>query len=117
MASKFVSLLFVASVATCAVALDLDFSTSDLYDEEGRLLVIPVGGGTTTGLNLNLTTVAAIASVLASGLVTILGLGALGFLLYSLFSGGGGSGYGSGSGSYGGGGNGGGYSSYSSYRR
>ncbi|ROT60881.1 uncharacterized protein [Penaeus vannamei] len=117
MLSKFVSFfVIVASVATSANSLDLDFSSSDLYDEEGRLLVIPVGGtATTTGLSLNITTLAALASVLASGLVTLLGLGALGFLLYSLFAGGyGGSGYGSGSGGYGGNG---GYSSYSSYRR
>jgi len=112
--SKLVSfLVLVASVASCASALDLGDFSSDMYDEEGRLFVIPVGGTTTTGLNFNLTTLAAIASVLASGLVTLLGLGALGFLLYSLFSGGG---YGSGSGSGGYGGNGG-YSSYSSYRR
>lgn len=117
MLSKFVSFfVIVASVATSAYSLDLDFNSSDLYDEEGRLLVIPVGGTTTTtGLSLNITTLAALASVLASGLVTLLGLGALGFLLYSLFAGGfGGSGYGSGSGGYGGNG---GYSSYSSYRR
>jgi len=94
-------------------AAALDLLPEDMYDDEGRLLVIPIGTGTTTnGLSLNLTTLAGIASLLASGLITLLGLGALGFLLYSLFAGGGGSGYsGSGGSGYGGG------SSYSSYRR
>lgn len=92
---------------------DLDYQDGSSVDEEGRLFVIPIGGTTTTLGLFNFTTLAALASVLASALITLLGLGALGFLLYSLLAGGG-SGYGSGSGGYGGNG---GYSSYSSYRR
>ncbi|KAG7156294.1 uncharacterized protein LOC121853788 isoform X1 [Homarus americanus] len=120
MASKLVSCcVLVASVVTkAAAALDIDYNDGSLYDDEGRLLVIPIGATGTglSGLNFNITSLAALFSVLASALVTLLGLAALGFLLYSLFAGGYGFGSGSGSG-YGGGSGGGGYSSYSSYRR
>lgn len=93
-------------------ALDDDYITDEAaLDEEGRLF-FPIILGSTTGLNLNITTLAAIAALLASGLLTLLGLAALGFLLFSLLSGHD-NGY-SGSGGYGGGG---GYSTYSSYRR
>lgn len=105
----------VLGCALAGRAAALDLLPEEMYDDEGRLLVIPIGTGATgTGLSLNLTTLAGIASLLASGLITLLGLGALGFLLYSLFAGDkGGSGYsGSGGSGYGGGG-----SSYSSYRR
>lgn len=99
-----------------ARALSDDYLTEEAetaVDEEGRLL-FPIVIGSTTGLNLNITTLAAIAALLSSALLTLLGLTALGFLLFSLLSGGhGDSGY-SGSGGYGGGG---GYSTYSSYRR
>ncbi|XP_068216901.1 uncharacterized protein [Palaemon carinicauda] len=103
-------------------ATDLDYEDGSMFDDEGRLFLIPVGAtGTPTGLGLfNFTTLAALLSVLASGLITLLGLAALGFLIGSIFwgfgggygSGYGGSGYGGGSGGYGGG-----QSSYSSYRR
>lgn len=80
-------------------------------DEEGRLF-FPIVIGSASGLNLNITQLAAIAALLSSALLTLLGLAALGFLLFSLLSDRGDSGYGSGSG-YGGGHGG----SYSSYRR
>ncbi|XP_069943717.1 uncharacterized protein [Cherax quadricarinatus] len=122
MVSKLVSCCILAvSMATQAVAtLDEDYSDGSLYDEEGRLLVIPVGAsGASFPLIFNLTNFAPFAALLASALLTLLGLSALGFLLYSLiyshfgYGYGTGTGYGSDSG-YGGSG---GYSSYSSYRR
>jgi len=121
MYSKLVSgVVLGCALAGQAAALDL-LTQEDIYDDEGRLLVIPIGTGTSTnGLSLNLTTLAGIASLLASGLITLLGLGALGFLLYSLFAEklGGGSGYSGSGGSGGGGYSGGGGSSYSSdYKR
>ena len=100
--------VFITAKAQDAVAQYGDES----MDEEGRLF-FPILLGT-TGLNLNITTLAAIAAILSSALLTALGLGALGLLLFSLLWDRD-SGY-SGSGGYGGGG-GGGYSTYSSYRR
>ncbi|XP_076045691.1 uncharacterized protein LOC143027929 [Oratosquilla oratoria] len=87
---------------------------SDYVDEEGRLLVPVV---VTSALSLANATAPLSPFLgallgLATGLLTLLGLGALGFLLYSLLAKDDG-GYGSSSG----GGYGGGYSSYSSYRR
>ncbi|KAK7077602.1 hypothetical protein SK128_017540 [Halocaridina rubra] len=106
--------LFSYTSAASASQDSMDYNDGSLFDEEGRLLVIPISGTTTTtGLNLlNITTLAPILAALASGLITLLGLAALGFLIWGLIAGSG-SGY-SGSGSYGGNG---GYSSYSSYRR
>ena len=100
--------VFISAKAEEAVAQYGD----DSMDEEGRLF-FPILLGT-TGLNLNITQLAAIAALLSSALLTALGLGALGLLLFSLLYDRDG-GY-SGSGGYGGGG-GGGYSTYSSYRR
>ncbi|XP_071546809.1 uncharacterized protein [Panulirus ornatus] len=109
------SCILVATLAAQTVsAFGLDLNDSSVYDDEGRLLVIPVGNSPTAGLSFNISTIAPFAAMLASALVTVLGLGALGFLLYALLAGGFGYGYGSGS-SYGN--SGGGYSSYSSYRR
>lgn len=104
----YVLLVVFLSVFLQVRALD-DYSDQSL-DEEGRL-IFPVLLGT-SGVNLNITQIAALAALLSSALLTTLGLAALGFLLFSLLSDRDG-GY-SGSGGYGGGG---GYSTYSSYRR
>lgn len=108
--------LAVTVVAPAAWAVEVDYEDGSVYDEEGRLLIIPIGGtGTKNLFTPNITTLAAIGAALASALITLLGIAALGFLLYSLIAGKGyyDSGYGGSSGY----GSGGGYSSYSSYRR
>ncbi|KAK3849158.1 hypothetical protein Pcinc_044071 [Petrolisthes cinctipes] len=102
---------------------DLEYPDESQYDEEGRLIIIPVGG---TGIPvlpqfLNFSQLAGPVLALLSALLTALGLAALGFLIWSIVLGKGGyggfdSGYGSGGGN-GGYGNSGGYSTYSSYRR
>ena len=117
-----VCLVLVASVrcSTSSSSSDGDESDilkgfGDLLDEDDRQIVITgTGIGIGTGfplLNLNLTQIAALSGLFASGLVTLLGLASLAFITYYIvdesFEK---YGYGSGSGYYDSG------SSYSSYR-
>ncbi|KAK4317822.1 hypothetical protein Pmani_011124 [Petrolisthes manimaculis] len=71
---------------------DLEYPDESQYDEEGRLIIIPVGGTGTPILPafLNFTQLAGPVLALLSALLTALGLAALGFLIWSLVLGKGG---------------------------
>lgn len=106
-----------------AGALDYPLGEDDdgdggVYDEEGRLIIVPVGTAGLGGVFNFTSALGPFLLALASAVVTLLGLTALGFLIWSLVAGK----YGYGGGfdpSYGSGGYGdsGAYSSYTSFRR
>jgi len=62
------------------------FCNEDETDDGGRLFfpVIVPGAGGATGASLNLSTVAAVSAIMASGLVMLLGLTALAFLFLTM---------------------------------
>ncbi|XP_045615294.1 uncharacterized protein [Procambarus clarkii] len=125
MVSALVSCCLMAAFVVIHTAAPVNADYGDdggLFDDEGRLLVIPIGASDTSilpGLPFNITSLAQLLSVLTSVALTVLGLTALGFLIYALVVGKHGYGSGYGGSGYGGSGYGGsgGYSSYSSYRR
>lgn len=101
----------------------LEGDDGNIYDDEGRLLIVTVGSGT-SGSTFNLTNLlpqlfSSIGPFLAGAGLTALGFGIPSAILWGkgCYGYGYGSGSGSGYGSDSGYGNSGGYSSYSSYRR
>ncbi|MPC15798.1 uncharacterized protein LOC123508841 isoform X1 [Portunus trituberculatus] len=102
---------------------DLETDDGNIYDDEGRLLIVTVGSGT-SATSLNFTNLlpslfSSIGPFLAGAGLTALGFGIPSAILWGkgCYGYGYGSGSGSGYGSDSGYGNSGGYSSYSSYRR
>lgn len=96
----------------------LDYGEESAYDEEGRLIIVPVGTAGLGGVFNFTSALGPFLLALASAVVTLLGLTALGFLIWSLVAGkygyGGGFDPSYGSGGYGDSGS---YSSYTSFRR
>jgi len=92
-----------------------EFEVQGKSDQEEGRFFFPIILSTANGMNLNVTTIAAISAIMASGFLTMLGLTALAFMLFSMmpandyYYGTGGSGGYGGQGAH--------SSTYSSYRR
>lgn len=120
--------LLLTSLVMAAMEEDLDVEDGNIYDDEGRLLVVTMGTGAAP-LSFNLSSLLSPLSGLPAWALAATALGAsiaisiavplavLHHKGYCGYGSGSGSGYGSGSGSGSSYGNSGGYSSYSSYRR